>query len=157
MLEIKLSLAQLMMIIGNNCLTSVCLWLSDQEGSIVVIWLHQQLCCFVSADACEQPPAQRRHILGQGDKKPQTYFCCDLSRLENWLKQPLSTFPTGGGLKVQEAEADVKSLERTEFLFQTSVSTEVRTAYIETPPTWQGTHCLSFLLLVVTFVKCYTE
>lgn len=47
---------------GNNPLTSVCLWLSDQEGSIVVIRLHEQLHCFVPADACEQPPEQRRHV-----------------------------------------------------------------------------------------------
>lgn len=57
------------------------------------------------------------------------------SSLEHLLEQSQSTFPTGGGLKLQEAEADVRSLEKTEFLFQTSVSTEVKVTYTETPPT----------------------
>lgn len=49
---------------GNNPLTSVCLWLSDQEGSIGVSRLHEQLCCFVPADAREQPPEHRERHMG---------------------------------------------------------------------------------------------
>ncbi len=64
--------------------------------------------------------------------------------MENSLEQYKSTFPTEGGLKVQEAEVIVMSLERTEVLFQTFVSTEVKVTYTETPPTSQGTPCLSF-------------
>lgn len=38
------------------------LWLSDQEGSIVVIWLHEQRYCFVPADPCVKPPERGRKI-----------------------------------------------------------------------------------------------
>lgn len=121
---------------GNNPLTSLCLWLSYQEGSIVVTWLQEQLHCFVSADTCEQPPEQRRHI---GTKRQRCHadknnILLLFSSLENLLEQYQSTFPTGGGLKLKEAEADIRSLERTEFLFQTFVSTEAKVTDTETPP-----------------------
>lgn len=66
--------------------------------------------------------------------------------LENPLVQHQSTFPTGGGVKLQQAEADVMLLERIKVLFQTSVSTEVKFTYTETPPTCQGTPRLLFHL-----------
>lgn len=101
----------------------------------------------MSADACVKPPEQRRKIEtlrqcchADTEKKKTSWRC--FTSLENSLEWYQSTTPTRGGLKVQEAEADIRSLERTEFLFQTVVSSKVRAPFTGTP------HLSSHLCLV---------
>lgn len=131
----------------KNCpLTLVRLWFPDQEGPIVVVRQHEQLCCFVPADTTKQPPEQRRK-----DKKPweqhgivvaqtgKKHFAAVFLLWNVHWNNVRAHSPTGGGLKLQQSKADVRWAERIAFLFQPSVSTELKVTYTGTPPTWQGT------------------
>lgn len=131
----------------KNCpLTLVCLWFPDQEGPVVVVRQHEQLCCFVPADAAKQPPEQRRKdkshqnitasLVVQTRKK---HFAAVFQLWNVDWNNVRAHSPTGGGLKLQQSKADVKWVERIASLFQPSVSTELKVTYTGTPPTWQGT------------------
>lgn len=81
-------------------------------------------------------------------------MCLFFSVLENSVEQHQSRFPTGGGVKMQEAEADVIPPKRIKGLFLTSVSTEVKFIYTETPPTCQGTPRLLFHSCTTPLLSC---
>lgn len=80
------------------------------------------------------------------DQKNIYRFCCCFSSLENPLEQYQSTLEDAGGgpkkgLKLQQAEADVMSLQRTE---KSCSKPEVKVSNTKTPPTWQGSPRLLF-------------
>lgn len=79
----------------KNCpLTLVRLRFPDQEGPVVVVRQHEQLCCFVPADAAKQPPEQRKKDKSHENNNMRTVTICScFAALERSLEQCQSTLP----------------------------------------------------------------
>lgn len=129
-----------------NGQTCAGLWFSDQKGSVLVVWQHEQLYGFAPADACEQPPVQTHDRKRSAASSWQQKLNLPLfSVLEISSKRSGGTFPAGGGLRAQGAEAGLRLAERIELLFQMSVSADVKVDWDSSHQTRKPPHLTQLL------------